>query len=144
MRFKKANGVFSQYILEVKDIIAQKLPPTLGDLKQAIMREYNQVNQMIFKVGVIEQKVNIFDNNILILAKHRRISVLKIIDESDGALSNTVDRILIEKSKALLQKNFGERFGFEIQLIIKDYIASKEMSVTLILLDKNVEEYLTG
>lgn len=104
MRFKKANGVFSQYILEVKDIIAQKLPPTLGDLKQAIMREYNQVNQMIFKVGVIEQKVNIFDNNILILAKHRRISVLKIIDESDGALSNTVDRILIEKSKALLQK----------------------------------------
>ncbi|WP_445487849.1 DUF2294 domain-containing protein [Niallia sp. 03133] len=125
-------------------IIVHQLPRTLGELKQAIMKENNQVNQGIFKVGLIEQQVNIVDNKIIIIAKHKRIPVLEIIESSSDNLAEIIDRLLIEKYKSLLQKNLTERLHFTIELILKDYDSIKEISGTVIILDQKIEDYLAG
>ncbi len=125
-------------------IVVHQLPQTLGEFKQALMKEYNQVNQLIFKVGVIEQQVSVVENKILIIAKHKRIPVLEIIESSSDNLSVIIDRLLIEKYKNLLEMYLVERFGFRIQVILKDYHPEKEISGTIIILDQKVEEYLTG
>ncbi|MFT8320949.1 MAG: Na-translocating system protein MpsC family protein [Bacillus sp. (in: firmicutes)] len=125
-------------------IIVHQLPRTLGELKQAIMKENNQVNQAIFKVGLIEQQISIVDSKIIILAKHKRIPVLEIIESSSDNLAEIIDRLLIEKYKSLLQKNLTERLHFTIELILKDYDSIKEISGTIIILNKKIEEYLAG
>ncbi|RYL90329.1 DUF2294 family protein [Sporolactobacillus sp. THM7-4] len=119
-------------------VIEKVLPGTLGEFKQEIMKEYNSVNQMIFKVGVTEQKVSVFEDKIIIIAKHKRIPVLEIIDEANDILSEIIDRMLIEKSKEVLALNLMQRFGIRIKLILKDYDPLTEISGTLIILDEKL------
>lgn len=108
------------------------------------MKENNQVNQCIFKVGLIEQQISLVDNKIIIIAKHKRIPVLEIIESSSDNLAEIIDRLLIEKYKSLLMKNLTERLHFNVQLILKDYDSIKEVSGTIIMLDKKIEDYLAG
>lgn len=146
----KSYGIFRKklrrlnLVWEVITIITRVSPRTLGDLKQAIMKEYNKVNQEIFNVGVTEQQISMVDNKIFLMAKHKRIPVLKIIDESNQSLSDAVDQILIEKFKMLFESSLRERFGFEVYFIFKDYDPLKEMGGTVIVLDKSIETYMTG
>ncbi|MFT8872195.1 MAG: Na-translocating system protein MpsC family protein [Sporolactobacillus sp.] len=102
------------------------------------MKHYNLVNQMVFKVGVTEQKVSVFEDKIIIVAKHKRIPVLEILDEADKNLSGTVDRLLIERSKQLLAERIEQSFGIGVKLILKDYDPLKEVSGTLIFLDREL------
>ncbi|MCO7125459.1 DUF2294 domain-containing protein [Sporolactobacillus shoreicorticis] len=117
------------------------MPTSLGEFKQGIMKEYNLVNQMVFKVGVTEQKVSVFEDKIIIVAKHKRIPVLEIIDEANSNLTEIVDKILIGKSKELLSSAIAKQFGLNVHLILKDYDPKKEVSGTLIITDKNFHEY---
>lgn len=118
--------------------IVRALQESLGLFKQEIMKHYNLVNQMVFKVGVTEQKVSVFEDKIIIVAKHKRIPVLEILDEADKNLSGTVDRLLIERSKQLLAERIEQSFGIGVKLILKDYDPLKEVSGTLIFLDREL------
>nr|WP_100486884.1 Na-translocating system protein MpsC family protein [Sporolactobacillus pectinivorans] len=120
--------------------IAKLLPVSLGEFKQELMKEYNLVNQMIFKVGVTEQKVSVFEDKVVIIAKHKRIPVLEIIDEADKNFSEVIDRLLIKRYKEVLAKNITRRFGIGVKLVLKDYDPRKEVSGTLIVLDENLNE----
>lgn len=122
-------------------ITTNLLPNTLGEFKQEIMKECNRVYQMIFKVGVTGQQVTVIDDKIVIIAKHKRIPILEIIDASNESFAEVIDRILIEKYKEMLGKNLAERFGLKINLILKDYDPSKEISGTLIILEQKIENY---
>lgn len=121
--------------------IKGQLPTSLGEFKQAIMKEYNLVNQMVFKVGVTEQKVSVFEDKIIIVAKHKRIPVLEIIDEANNNLAEIVDRLLIDKSKELLASAITKEFGIHVALILKDYDPKKEVSGTLIVTNKKFNDY---
>jgi hypothetical protein len=121
--------------------IKGQLPTSLGEFKQGIMKEYNLVNQMVFKVGVTEQKVSVFEDKIIIVAKHKRIPVLEIIDEANNNLAEIVDRLLIEKSKELLASAITKEFGIHVALILKDYDPKKEVSGTLIVTNKKFNDY---
>ncbi len=125
-------------------ILVDQLPRTLGELKQSIMRENNLVNQLIFKVGLTEQQISLMDNKIIIIAKHKRIPVLEIIESSSDSLAEIIDRLLIDKYKELLLRNLEEKLHFNVQLILKDYDSMKEISGTIIVLDKKIESYLAG
>ena len=131
-------------LLGVIIILVDQLPRTLGELKQSIMRENNLVNQLIFKVGLTEQQISLIDNKIIIIAKHKRIPVLDIIESSSDSLAEIIDRLLIDKYKELLLRNLEEKLHFNVQLILKDYDSMKEISGTIIMLDKKMESYLAG
>lgn len=125
-------------------ITVQQLPRTLGEFKQAIMKEYNDVNQLIFKNGVIEQQVTVVENKIVIMAKHRRIPALKIIEDSSSELTKAIDRLLIDQYKIFLQERLEDRFQFKVNYILKDYCPKNEVSGTVILLEQQIDEYLAG
>lgn len=125
-------------------ILVDQLPRTLGELKQSIMKENNLVNQLIFKVGLTEQHISLIDNKIIIIAKHKRIPVLEIIESSSDNLAEIIDRLLIDKYKEMLLRNLEEKLHFKVQLILKDYDSMREISGTIIMLDKKIESYLAG
>lgn len=108
------------------------------------MKEYNHVNQLIFKNGVIEQQVTAIENKIVIMAKHRRIPALKIIEDSSSELTKAIDRLLIDQYKIFLKDRLEERFRFKVSYILKDYCPKNEVSGTVILLEKQIDEYLAG
>lgn len=72
------------------------------------MKENNLVNQLIFKVGLTEQQISLIDNKIIIIAKHKRIPVLEIIESSSDNLAEIIDRLLIDKYKEMLLRNLEE------------------------------------
>lgn len=120
------------------------IPNTLGEFKQFIMRGNNNVYQQIFKQGVVEQQVSIYENKILVVAKHRRVPILKIIEESRTQLSEIIDRLLINKTKEILKDVLTTKCGLGVDLILKDYHPTKEISGTFIILDQDVKNYMTG
>lgn len=121
--------------------ITGQLPASLGEFKQQVMKVYNEVNQKVFKVGVTEQKVSVFEDKIIIVAKHKRIPALEIIDETNNNLAEIVDRLLIERSKELLAAAITEYFGIKVSLVFKDYDPKQEMSGTLIVTNQKFNEF---
>jgi hypothetical protein len=121
-----------------------QLPCSLGEFKQAVMKEYNHVNQLIFKNGVIEQKVTAIENKIIIMAKIKRTPALKIIEDSSSELIKAIDRLLFDQYKTLLKEQMEERFQFKICYILQDYSPNHEVSGTVIILEQQINDYLAG
>ncbi|MCT2537115.1 hypothetical protein NC661_05910 [Aquibacillus koreensis] len=108
------------------------------------MKQNNQVHQDIFKAGVLEQQVSFMENKIIILARNKRIPVLEIISEASTDTSQLIDRIVNLKYKKLLEVRLVERFNFDIEIVLRDYDPTKGMNVAIIVLKRNIEEYLAG
>ncbi|MFT9847706.1 Na-translocating system protein MpsC family protein [Aneurinibacillus sp. REN35] len=115
---------------------------SLGDLKQAISREYNQVNKLLFDVGVRKQQVDVVDNKILFITHHKRVHAMRSIDGKNRELTRTMDVMLIDEFKNHLRKHFTVTFGFSIVSILKDYDPYTELTATVIVLDRAVTAYL--
>lgn len=105
-----------------------------GNLKQDIIRLYNQINQEMFNIGTKWVKIEIFGRYILILAKHRRIPSSTLLDKKAPILSRMIDVILLDEFKDKLKFEFSNKFEFEIDYILKDYDPINEMAGTLIVL----------
>ena len=88
------------------------------------MKQNNQVHQDIFKIGVLEQQVSLYENKIIIVAKSKRIPVLEIISESSKDVSQVIDRLVNVKYKQLLEQYFVEQFGFDIDPGFPKFITS--------------------
>lgn len=54
-------------------------------LKKDIARIYNEVNKEIFQTGVIQLRVEVTDEKILIFGLHKRDPALQILEKVDGA-----------------------------------------------------------
>ncbi len=119
------------------------IPKTKFELKQCVMRENNQIYKDIFDRGVEEQQVSIYENKILLVAKHRRGPILKIIEESGSYLTSIVNQLLINKAKERLIDVLRNRYGLGVDLILKDYNPISEISGTFVILDKDVNHYVT-
>lgn len=115
---------------------------SLGDLKQAVSREYNQVNKLLFDVGVRKQQVDIIDNKILFITHHKRVHAMRSIDARNRELTRTMDVMLIDEFKNHLCKHFTVTFGFSIVSILKDYDPYTELTATVIVLDRDITAYL--
>ncbi|GEN34865.1 MULTISPECIES: Na-translocating system protein MpsC family protein [Aneurinibacillus] len=114
----------------------------LGDLKQALSREYNHVNKSLFDVGVRKQQVDIIGNKIMFITLHKRVHAMRTIDGKNRGLTRTMDVMLIDEFKEHLREHFTKTFGFSIVSILKDYDPQKELAATVIILDDDVERYL--
>lgn len=107
---------------------------TGGQLKQAVVRIYNQVNQEIFRVGTRTVKVELLGPHLLILAEHCRLPSQSILDQSEPSLSRMVDLSLIDRFKVRLRQRLAEELQLPIRSLLKDYDPKGELAATVVIL----------
>lgn len=115
---------------------------SLGDLKQSIIKEYNDINYRIFGIGVVRQKVDIQGERILITAVHRRVPSLDYLSQLNSNVSELADHYLIKGFKQEFKQLLVYKYAFEVVSILKDYDPDSELSATLIIMKKDVRDYL--
>ncbi|MBB6732455.1 Na-translocating system protein MpsC family protein [Cohnella zeiphila] len=113
-----------------------------GQLKQSILKLYNEINMEMFNAGVSRQRVDFVGNKILILSINHRVPVLKLLDGKDRESTKRLDSLLSEHFKSELKKAFEREFQMHIVATLKDYDIVTEYSGTIIILDRDVESYL--
>lgn len=115
---------------------------SVGDFKQSVLRIYNLVNREIVSYGVKQQSIETVHNLIVIRSVNSRAPVLKILDEEDVKVAECVNWLLQKSFKRKLKQVLWSELQLNIINIFKDYDVQTEESGTIIVLDKDVEEYL--
>lgn len=110
------------------------MPQTLADLKQAVARVYNSVNQEMFEIGVKRLRVDIIGSKIVILAEHRRIPGLRSLDRVNRQVTRAIDVALLDESKKRLKLEFEAELGVKIKTVLKDYDPEQELAATVVVL----------
>ena len=114
----------------------------MGEFKQEILRINNIVNMEVFNQGLLSQRVDIFRDKVLITAKNRRVSVLSISHTMDKNTTEIMDRVLIVRFKELFCAEVEEELGLKVLSHLKDYDPELEISVSVSIFEKPIEELL--
>lgn len=111
-----------------------------GTFKQEVMRINNAVNQELFGIGLLWQKVELNEDRVLIFAQNRRVRALTAIDGREGLTTRLIDIALLEEYKRRFLEALKKRFALPIRALLKDYDPVEELAFSLILLDGQAEE----
>ncbi len=111
-----------------------------GTFKQEVMRINNAVNQELFGIGLLWQKVELNEDRVLIFARNRRVRALTAIDGREGLTTRLIDIALLEEYKRRFLEALKKRFALPIRALLKDYDPVEELAFSLILLDGQAEE----
>ncbi|MCQ9617743.1 DUF2294 domain-containing protein [Paenalcaligenes niemegkensis] len=114
----------------------------MGELKQALTRDYNKINSKIFSSGVVTLKIEIFEEKIFMLAVHKRLVSLDYLSKESKYVSDLADYYLIKAFKQEMREVLTQNYGFNVSSIFKDYDSVDELSSTLVLLKESVQKYL--
>ncbi|MFC4769196.1 DUF2294 domain-containing protein [Effusibacillus consociatus] len=117
---------------------------TIGQLKQELIKDYNEVNLQLFEVGVRQQRVDIISDKILFMTVHHRVSAIRSVDRKNREITRLMDVLLIDEFKRHLRLSIENKYGFKVVTILKDYDPETELAATVIVLDREVETYLKG
>lgn len=117
---------------------------TMGEFKQELLRINNKVNMEVFNQGLLSQRVDIICNRAVITAKNRRVSVLSISENMDRNTTEIMDRILIIRFKQRFLEEMEKHFGIRPLAHLKDYDPELEISISVTLFEKDIEELLPG
>ena len=116
------------------------LPRTLAELKQAVARAYNVVNQEMYEIGVKRLRVDVAGNKIIILAEHRRIPGLKALDKVNRSVTRLTDVALLDENKKRLKEQLETDLEIKIKTVLKDYDPEYEVAATVALLYEPLDE----
>ncbi len=118
----------------------------MGEFKQEILRINNKVNMEVFGQGLLSQQAYVLQDKVLIVAKNRRVAVLRQMegDESVREAVETMDRALIIRFKQRFIQVVREELDLEVLSHMKDYDPKLEISTSVSVFDRNVEEILPG
>src|SRR5690625_1267983 len=94
---------------------------SLGELKQALSRDYNNINVALFSTGALTLRIDIFNNCILIIAVNKRVLALDKINEANPLVSDIADYYLIKIFKRKFREVLTEKYGFKVDYVFKDY-----------------------
>ena len=114
----------------------------MGEFKQEVIRINNKVNMEVFGQGLLSQRVEIFQEKILIIANNRRVKVLSMVDRTDNATTKLMDVALITEFKERFITMMDEQLGLKVLSHLKDYDPKLEISISVTILEKPVEELL--
>ncbi|WP_228716844.1 Na-translocating system protein MpsC family protein [Billgrantia pellis] len=115
---------------------------SLGQFKQELIKDYNEVNHRIFGIGVVRQKIDVQGDRILVIALHKRVPSLAYLSELNSNVSELADHYLIKGFKNEFKQLLVEKYGFEVLSIFKDYDTETELSATVVITKKDVRDYL--
>jgi len=105
----------------------------LGQFKQQIQAINNRTNIELFNVGLLWQKVEVFDDAILLITRNKRVHALKTLDKKHRETTRLMDLALLEEYKERLKKALIEELKIDPVTIFKDYDPETEISVTVII-----------
>ena len=131
--------VYKYRILTGKKALRHML---MGEFKQAVLRINNKVNMVIFGQGLLEQRVEVLQDKVLIVAKNRRVRVLSWVDNIDRETTEMMDRALINQHKRLFIEMMRDEMGVTVLSHLKDYDPKLEISISVSFFEKPVEELL--
>lgn len=113
----------------------------LGEFKCEVLRINNKANMEVFKQGLLEQHINIFRNEVVIIAKNRRVNVLAF-DVLDKQTTEMMDRALIVRHKKVFIDLMKQELGVTVLSHLKDYDPELEISASVSIFEKDIEELL--
>ncbi len=93
---------------------------------------YNRVNQEIYGVGVKKQRIETFDDRVIIFAQHKRVQALRMLSKNFQHLTISVDSALIVEFKSLFKGQIESTLGLKVKTILKDYDPFTEEACTII------------
>lgn len=112
----------------------------MGEFKQEILRINNKANMAVFGQGLLAQRVEIFGNKVLIVAKNRRVRVLSLVETMDKDTTDLMDRALIVKHKQVFIDTMKEEMGVTVLSHLKDYDPKLEISISVSIFEEALED----
>lgn len=113
----------------------------MGEFKQEVLRINNKVNMEVFKQGLLSQRIDVFRNEVVITAKNRRVNVLAF-GALDKQTTDMMDRALIVRHKKLFAEMMRDELGVTVLSHLKDYDPDLEISASVTIFEKNIDELL--
>jgi len=114
----------------------------LGEFKQEINRINNKINMDIMNQGLLAQRTDVFYDKVIIVGYSRRVRVLSYADDSNKLVSVMMDRIIIEEFKRRFKQDVQEQLGIKVVSFLKDYDPDTEISCSIAIFEKPVEELI--
>ncbi|KAB2331526.1 DUF2294 family protein [Cytobacillus depressus] len=105
---------------------------TQQSLKKDIAHLYNRVNQEIHGVGVKKQRIEIFDDRVIVFAQHKRVQTLQTLSKNFHHLILSVDSALIVEFKSLFKGQIEDTLHLKVKSILRDYDPDSEEACTII------------
>ncbi|MEW9672229.1 Na-translocating system protein MpsC family protein [Ammoniphilus sp. 3BR4] len=118
-------------------------PMNLGQLKQELIKDYQEVNQYMFGNGTKHQRVDILGDKILFMAAHRRAPAIRSLDSKKRKETRMMDILLIDEFKVHLKDKLESKYPFKVVTILKDYDPFVELTATVVVMDRDLETSLT-
>ncbi|GLB61330.1 DUF2294 domain-containing protein [Cytobacillus sp. NCCP-133] len=106
----------------------------LPTFKKDLAHIYNRINQEIYGVGVKKQRIEIFDDRVIIFAQHKRVQALTMLSKNYNQLTISVDSALISEFKSLFKVHIEQTLHLDVKTILKDYDPVTEEACTIIYL----------
>ncbi|PWW25799.1 uncharacterized protein DUF2294 [Cytobacillus oceanisediminis] len=100
--------------------------------KKDLAHLYNRINQEIYGVGVKKQRIETFDDRVIIFAQHKRVQALKMLSKNFHHLTISVDSALIAEFKSLFKVHIEATLDLKVRTILKDYDPVTEEACTII------------
>lgn len=113
----------------------------MGEFKQEVLRINNKVNMEVFKQGLLSQRIDVFRNEVVINAKNRRVNVLAF-GALDKQTTDMMDRALIVRHKKLFAEMMRDELGVTVLSHLKDYDPDLEISASVTIFERNIDELL--
>ena len=113
----------------------------MGEFKQEVLRINNKVNMEVFKQGLLSQRIDVFRNEVVITAKNRRVNVLAF-GALDKQTTDMMDRALIVRHKKLFAEMMRAELGVTVLSHLKDYDPDLEISASVTIFERNIDELL--
>ena len=113
----------------------------MGEFKQEVLRINNKVNMEVFKQGLLSQRIDVFRHEVVITAKNRRVNVLAF-GALDKQTTDMMDRALIVRHKKVFAEMMRDELGVTVLSHLKDYDPDLEISASVTIFEKNIDELL--
>ena len=113
----------------------------MGEFKQEVLRINNKVNMEVFKQGLLSQRIDVFRNEVVITAKNRRVNVLAF-GALDKHTTDMMDRALIVRHKKVFAEMMRDELGVTVLSHLKDYDPDLEISASVTIFERNIDELL--
>ncbi|HLQ73313.1 MAG TPA: Na-translocating system protein MpsC family protein [Bacillota bacterium] len=107
-------------------------------LKRDIAQVYNRINQEFYATGVVSQRINLFDDRLIIFAQHKRVQAFTALSKNFQELTTYADAALIVEFKAKLKQEIEDVTGYKVLSVLKDYDSKTEHACCVIIFESNV------
>lgn len=115
---------------------------TPGDFKQSLIKEYNAINLHVFGIGAVRQRIDLFDDKLVLITENKRVPCLAFLKDQDGLVGELANNHLVQGLKKELRQVLSERYGFRIRGIFKDYDDVAELSCTVVQIDGDILQHI--